>query len=531
MQSGICPAVFDFLSVHDVFALERVEVASPAFFKLRSGVRQLIATLRDSEDEWVREQVTWLQRLLARWITSPVSFRGDASDELLGVLGEVDDLSRAWGDAVSRPLALALEGAAEMSDCESALQIETGTNLRRLINAHADFRIYCHRSVRHQFLSLLSLSSEVPAIADDRFLHSFRDYRDSRPFEVLLKVGPLRIEGWGSSPSAILSAPRYGELLQIVWAGTFDDLRFGADPVLGDSRDTLRPQPGSVLELNGGIRWTTSVRRLGSAENGFSEVPVDDLGLISLRDVATLEARRPSLLLLLEGQRAVMYPPNATVLVFNPSALGEFAISEAQVNEDIASGMFLIWPRVQEEETSQMTAVFGGNLFTVWKAKLKDELSWDAAALVVRLRAAGLHLTHLESAARHWAKEPTSVIHAPQMRRHFVILMKVLGLEDKHGIAAAWHEVARSRGEAIQAGVHEHSRLIDLSVAVLRGMTSKIAEAAKTEHEFNMQTPAGSPLFGAFFFMRIAGTEDGYRAPEAELRQLTTTDEAAKWLA
>jgi hypothetical protein len=530
MQPAICPAVLDFLSAHDVYEIERLEIGSSAFAKLRFGFRQLISTLRDSEDEWVQEQVTRMQRLLAEWLTAPVSFQGDASEELLSVLGEVDDLTRTWGEVISSPLNLALEGAAAMTVADSALQIQTRTSMRSLVEAGADFRIYCHRSARQQFLSLLDPDLEDHSTSEERFLHSFRDYRDSRPFDILLKVGPLRTEGWGSSPSALFSAPRYGKLLQIVWAGTADDPRFGVDPVLGDVREILRPQPSSTLELAGGICWKLNIRNLGSMDDRLSEVPADDLSLVSFREIAAFEARRPALLLLLEGGRAVLYPPNATVLVFDPSASADSAVSEAQVNEDVAPGMFLIWPRVQEETSGRMTAAFGGNHFTVWKSILKEELSRDAVGLITRLRAAGLHLTHLESAARHWVRDPTSVIHAPQIRRHFVILMKVLGVDDRRAITAAWHEVAQSRGEAIQAGVQEHSRLIELSIEVLRGMSAEMLEAARAGQDFSLLAPDQSLLFGAFFFMRIEHTEDGYRAPDTELRQITTTDEAAKWL-
>jgi len=44
-------------------------------------------------------------------------------------------------------------------------------------------------------------------------------------------VGPLRSKGWGSAPDAILSAPRFARLIQIVWSGCGDEEDFGYDPV------------------------------------------------------------------------------------------------------------------------------------------------------------------------------------------------------------------------------------------------------------------------------------------------------------
>jgi len=62
-----------------------------------------------------------------------------------------------------------------------------------------------------------------------------------KPFEVLIKMGPLRSKGWGSAPDAIVSAPRFGTLVQIVWAGCADEDDFGYDPVAARVGNVVAP--------------------------------------------------------------------------------------------------------------------------------------------------------------------------------------------------------------------------------------------------------------------------------------------------
>lgn len=520
--------VLDFLEGSGAFELARCEVSCSAFFQLRSAVRRLITTLKETPDEWIHEQLLRLQRLLARWLTAPSSFQGDAAQEVLDALSDIEHLTRSWPASISQEVERAFSGVIDLSLAETALQRETGAAISRLVESSTDFRIYCHRSSVPLFTGLLAAGAAD--LTPDRFLHSPRQYRDSPPFEVLVKVGPLRTTGWGSAPSALLSAPRFSRLTQIIWAGTADEPQFGRDLVVGGDADFLRTAPNSTFTLPGSIRWQVSATSAGAMAAIEDEPVSDDLDLLPASQIAELEARRQSVLLLFGGKKGVLYPRNATVLVFDPLEAHRESVREAQVSEELRPGMFLIWPRVQEGQAAEMEAAFGGQHYVGWKGALRHELSRDAAGLVRRLRAAGLNLAHLEAAARHWSKEPTSVIHAPQMRRHFSILLSVLGFERRVAIAA-WSEVARSRGEAIQAGVQEHSRLMQLSVATLRSISAEIEAAAQRSTEFNVLTPEHAPIFGAFFVMRIEGIEDGYRAPEGVLREIISSEEAEQWLA
>ncbi len=523
--------VFELLERNALFVRDRHEVASRAFSMLRLGVRGLIISLRESGDEWLEAQVVRLHRLLAAWLTVPCSFQGDASDELISALIEIEELTKSWDQSVLCHLEGALAGAGAMSAGPSELQQETRDEIIALIAKGAAFKIYCHRTARSHFANLLT-SGDGAVLTPDHFLHSPAEFRDCCPFEVLLKVGPLRSEGWGSAPAALLNAPKFEKLVQIVWSSTADDPNFGLDPVLGDHTKAPNSQSNGIVVFPGNIQWQLNVQQRGVEDTEFPQEAVDDLGLLS-RAVTDLDNRRHAILLVLADDRGVLYPPNAGVLVFNASAPRQVSFMEAQVNEDVAPGMFIVWPRVQDAEVEVGLAALGGQYQLLWKALLVEELAKDSAGLVKRLRSAGLNLAHLESAARHWAKAPTTVVHAPQMKRHFDILMKVLGMPARDGAqrpaASAWQEVRRSRGEAIQAGVVEHSRLLEMSIDVLRTIAADAVAAASGVEEFSLQTPEGAPIFGTFLFLKVVGIEQGYRAPEIELRHIHALEEVVKW--
>src|ERR1035438_7824889 len=100
----------------------------------------------------------------------------------------------------------------------------------------------------------------------------------------------------------------------------------------------------------------------------------------------------------------------------------------------------------------------------------------------------GVTLLCLRSCVEHWCEPSTTVIHAPQQRKHFQILIEALAIDSgadnpvgAHGIPwwqRAWNEVRISRGEAIQAGVHGHEAIEDQALAILNGLLPEIRQKA-----------------------------------------------------
>jgi hypothetical protein len=535
MNIGTSLGVLEFLTHEQSFQRTRYEVHSGAFSRLRRSVRGIILALKESNDEWIDEQLLRLQRQLAQWLTTPGSFQGDAADELIDLLGEVERLCSRWGKEVLGLVDAAMSAASIMARSETALQAQTRHVISSLLNQGCDFRILCHRTGREHFHRCLPESGER-LLLEGRFLHSARDYRQSPPFDVLVKVGPLRTEGWGASPSSILSAPRFRELQQIVWHPTADDPGFGVDPVLSAIEEPPQDaSPRLEVELPGAIRWTT--RPIPSGDSPEDEPPdeadgADDLGLLSTVGREDSLPTRKAVLLIVEGGRGVLYPPGASVLIFDPAATGERRFEERQAGDEVERGTFLVWPRIREDDSPDFSGA-EARLLEVWRSRLSAELSRDPEGLARRLRAAGLNLAHPEAAARNWSRAPTTVIHAPKQKRHFNLLMKVLGIPKVEGRAQIWHlawqEVCRSRGEAIQAGMQEHARLIERCISVLRAREDLSAQVQPEVSEFVIELSNEGGLYGTVHFLRIEGVEDGYRAPDAELRQMHDLDEAVRW--
>jgi hypothetical protein len=527
--------VFELLKSCDVFQHRRHEVGCVAFVRLRKAVRSLIVLLRDSDDEWVEDQLFRLQRQLSRWLTTPCGFRGDSADELITCLGEVERLCAEWGEELGVHIDSALTAADILAGSETELQREVRTVMEVLLSQGRDFRILCHRNDHKQFINCL-VPSDRELINPSHFLYSLSEYRDCRPFDALLKVGPLRGDGWSATPFAVMNAPRFRELIQITWRSTPDDPSFGADLVLtGVAGENQFEQGMKFFEAYGGVKWDQFVIPCGEDVDRYpeEEAGVDDLTLMAVTDVVGLELRKQATLLVLGDRRGILYPAGACVMIFDPAEVTS-VFGERLVAYEVRPGDFIIWPKLDDGAIRGLVAS-AGQYHELWRSLLAEELSRDAKDIASRLKAAGLNLAHPEVAARNWARTPSSVIHAPQKKRHFEILMKVLGVPQTQGDikiwANAWREVRQSRGEAIQAGVQEHARLVELYVNVLRASIHRMSDADLQSKEFALEFSGEGGLHGKIHFLKVEGVEDGYRVPEEELRQLLDIDEALKWRA
>src|SRR5262249_27659323 len=137
------------------------------------------------------------------------------------------------------------------------------------------------------------------------------------------------------------------------------------------------------------------------------------------------------------------------------------AIARRLVGDTLLDGMYLIFPNLADVNLGELHAE-DGYYSRIWKHKLNQAYAQDPQGLLGRLRRAGIDLRLLKTAVYHWRRSPTTVIHAPQQKRHFQALINVLGIESdatSPGLRGAWwqyawREIAHARGEAIQEGLH-----------------------------------------------------------------------------
>lgn len=530
--------VLAFLQDLQHLRVERNEVLQPAFNELRSSVRELVETLLVDTDLDAHEAARALRAILAELLTTPAAFGDSISRSLQSALGEVSTVRRRWGVDLARAYECAIQASGAMAEEGSDLRALVGKALAEMVGAGEDFRIYCHKASMQYFESLFPDS--IPESRRSKlFIHSGAEYRETNPFGTLVKVGPLRAFGWGSIPDGVLTAPRFGRLLQFVWAGCADEDGFGYDPLAhwngeGASDDGIqRPSCAGVPRIVSIARHGASSVGHGSTIESFDE-------LKALADADRPSGRHPAVLVQIDSEHGILFPAQAKVLSLDPHARANDAIARRLVGSLECGRMLLIRPAVHHELGGELQAEHAP-LSKIWKARLTELWKRDQSALTEQLFDAGVHLLNLDSGLKHWMKAPTTVVHAPQKRAHFRVLMRILGLHDNApGVSlpgrrifweVAWEEVGRSRGEAIQAGVFEHGAAEEQLTEHLQDQLDELRELAQFQEDFSVHLHGAGGLNGHALFFPIVALEEGFLAPEQALRTVCELAALNQWRA
>lgn len=188
--------------------------------------------------------------------------------------------------------------------------------------------------------------------------------------------------------------------------------------------------------------------------------------------------------------------------------------------ETLLEGMFLVW-RLGNIDLGEIHAD-DGQFSRTWKARLADRLEENETELIECLRREGLELHLLPQALRRWCAPPAAVIPAPQQMGHFRILIRVLRLDnqDSTWFQHAWNEIRHSRGQAIQAGVHESEIIEEEALRILRKHVPELQGKAANGVGFPFRPPEEDGFSGAFMFYRIYFVEEGFLAPDSELKSV-----------
>jgi hypothetical protein len=517
--------IFDFIQQQEAWTIQRYEIASAAFGAMLRSLRQIASRLRDSDDQPARDVLDGLRALLSEWLTVPVPFDRSTFDGITDLFGPAYLVQARWGFEISTAYDSVLRARDNLISAENPMREKLREIISDAWSRGLFFKIYCHKSARPHFDSLFSALPEPPVLGT-RFLHSLREYRETELFDLLIKVGPLRARGWSAVPDAVMTAPRFGTLAQIVWSGSRDDADFGDPAFQAASR-------GSAA-----VKWNTRASHFGDDPGAVSEDAPDSDDLSYFRDVVYQAGeKRSATLIEIDKQQAIVYPPYSRVLSFDPDPAAREPIDHRIPYETLQEGMFLILPNVETFDFGDPTAQHG--IYSqIWKDRLKHEFRMDEQDLIDRLRGAGLTLVHLRSAIERWCEPPNSVIHAPQLMKHFEILTEVLRLGDTSSPRdptsppwwrRAWGEIRRSRGEAIQSGFAEKEIVEEQLIAILRGLLSRIREQAAENMRFSLSTPAESDIRGRCVLFPINAIEGGFHVPESELKIIHDLKETDKW--
>lgn len=515
--------------------LERLEFATSAFSAIRRNLRYIILSLADSGNADALELCRDLRSMLSRWLTTPVPFDA-ATFEPLYAFGDLAEWRSKWGVAVSSCYEEAL-AATERSVLEpSPLRLELGQALIEALRADLRVMVACHRRAVSSFISLLANESGGASGGAVRFIHTASDYRDAVPFDILIKVGPLRTKGWGTAPGAILSAPRYRCLKQFVWSGCMDEADFGIDPILAASINLIGQDATSL----GGIRWRTA-RREATVDkwDGRGSPDEDDLSLVA--GLGREGASHDATLLHLGPDEGILYPPHALVVSYDPSAHKGHRVASRTPGETLVEGLYLVLPRLEEVDLGGAHAG-EGHLSRLWKEELRRRYHSDARDLVIKLRDAGIRLQSIDQCIKHWCKPTTTVITAPQKVSHFKALIEVLQVvfpEPPRGTRAqslkgwerAWLEVRRSRGEAIQHGLQAQDIISQSLIDLLNRENTGLLATHAPEDFFEVRLPKDMELNGVLRFFRVRGIEHGFKVPDNQLKLIVDLDTVEQWRA
>ena len=532
-QDGPLSRLFNFLAQNELYAIEKYEVCSTQFSVLRRSLRLMITLLREEGDEEGCLLSDRLRTLLSRWLTTPVEFDDSILDSLEAI-GLGAGFETRWGSKIGTAYVMACAAAQKLVGSSNPLRDRLEEIIEDLLQEGDDFRIYCHRSALNDFQSLHGVA-DITRTESEIFLHTSREYRESNTFDVLVKIGPLRSRGWGAVPDAVITAPRFKRLVHIVWAGCQNEPDFGYDPV-NLPVETEGATGSKTTETNYSMTWKTTITQTGD-DPSATELGPDEDDFRILSELGRSVDKRCCVLVQFGDRQAALYPPRAEVLSFDPAADDDHAIDFRLPVDGLSEGMFIINVIFHESATDGVHAE-EGKYSRIWKQCLIDKMLFDGN-FEAKLRVDGIDLIHLEQSLSHWSKPTTSVVHAPQGRKHFEILIRSLEIDySKYAsdfskkipwVMGAWREITKSRGAAIQTGMNEHRVADELVVEIIKSRLDGIIQQSESNDNFNLTVPSHDDLPGIIVFHKIVAIEEGFSAPDGNLRTISDLEEIEQW--
>ena len=526
-------SLFELLASHGDFLHERREIASPAFGELRWNIGSIVRRLNQSEDLEAAEIANSMRVLLFTWLTSPVAFDSSILDAL-NLYGDADTFETRWG--LHGEFKATIRAAVDIISEKSLLRTELAKAVQALFADGSDVKIFCHRKAREHF-DTLDLSELVAPLDDSSFLHSVRDYAAADSFDALIKVGPLRSKGWGAVPDAIKSAPKFGRLIQFVWSGCADDMQFGYDPVEPPCLPGTPAASPTGEALDNQVGWEKSVTKYGYDPCVSQHYDALQDEFSSFAEPKQKGTRRRAVLLEILAGDGILFPRTG-VLSFDPMAEDETSVGLHVPGESLLEGMFAIQTQLGDVTFGETHAPESGYC-RIWKQRLREELRSNPDAFCHVLQNKGLDLQNLRNCVELWAQPPHTVIHAPQRKSHFQILIDALVIDQATTQSAesdaslwwqgAWDEIRVTRGEAIQTGRQEHELVEQQALELLKSMLSEIREKCICADGFRLQIPPGNDLRGAFVFFKVLSVEDGFLAPDSELKVVRDLGSLEQW--
>ncbi len=518
----------------------RYEIVSGAFQLLRRGMQGMVRSmLEESESSY---EATHLRDLSLDWLSTPIDF-SDIRREAFDFLGSEAEISGKWGNDVTRAWKDVEAALPLLAAVKNPIRAEIERLVREATVQGKRIRIFCRRAAASSFRTLPDVA-RLEEYDSDCFIHTLAEYRRRDPFDELIRIGPAWSRSFFAVPPAILNAPLYTTFHQLVWSGLADDPDCAVDPLLAavrDATDDAAVQASVPLVRSGtsGVS-ITGVTVIGDAPSDVHGNVVPDEAEVWRQAPSSRVNNPTSVVLDLGPSGAVAYRPQTTLTVLRDIA-GALTLESCEA-EDIDDGrLFLVLHDVGDVDFGGAHAS-DGQFGRLWKERLRLRYAQDSNGLLMQLRDAGVQLGTLRNCIQHWVAPATSVVRAPKERRHFEILIQVLGIEDDakgfprgarvSWARQAWQEIQRSRGEAVRFGVEGERIVMAEAKAVLAEMVPAIERQLRVRDSVRVDIPAGKSLDGGFVVLRILAIECGFRVPITSLALcLTSLQELERWRA
>lgn len=420
--------IFRLWSDKDQFVRNRVEVVCPAYGQFRSAGRELQRQLLAREEEAAIVLLDSVHTILGEVATVPSEFDAPLISRAGMVGGGVSRMRGAWGAECASALEEFVERTRQMCAAGSALQNAVVQAL--LDDIDADLRFFCHRTSIDAFLALGARLEQAIVTPDS--------YRRAGIFDVLLKVGPLRSFGYGRTPEALLTAPRFKRLQQVTWAPEYDEPDFGEAYV-------------TPLGFDIPSHWDVRhhVMRCGHSQclNSTYALAREDLDVTFDHEIRSRIRRAQGTtirgtVLKLSGSKMIVRRAGSDVAIYEAGA-GRVVRKDA---EDVLEGDVMLHHERFSLELGPI-APSDDPLVREWREALRHKYMHNKPLFLGALRKEGVNLIYLDEAVIAWMSRQR-----PQQISHFESVSRVIGW-DEPKTRRAWRIFSEQHGAAVQHGL------------------------------------------------------------------------------
>ena len=488
----------------------------------------------DRSDERQNAIADRIWSIISKLLSSASAFETILPDATEQLFVSPKTVKENWGNEIWANYERAVSIAYSLVGVPNPIFQELLKCIKLLIQTSQTFRIIYPK----QWIPELSDMLKTEGIDESyiNIISSTPDYRDCEYIDTIIKVGPMRKQGWSRTPDSLLTSPKCKTIIQITWEKTPDESSHGYDPIVPVSRS----QPGKIKSKI--VDWEVNIQSVVVEWNNTIPPPTIEVsGIILSDELSTLSVTsreiRSAVLLSLDPYYGILSAPAGKIIVFNPGQTTD-TCCDIKSAATIEPGSFIAIIGDYTIDTDADGTTGLDNYSQTWKAKLEKEIESAPIAFIQILEQNGLDLSELRSAIRHWIQPTSTVIHAPQRSRHFEIICRIMGLNHTVNFRgtqlpfwrAAWNEITISRGEAIQAGMQNSERVENMVSEEIRKINDTLNLEISEKNKIILKIPSGED--GGYLpvtLHKILEIESGYRAPDCELRKILQLDYIQQW--